>query len=147
MDFVQPASRKTGSQIWQRIGQIRQAEGWLQLGTPKFSWGRTKMEEELCRQFARTLPPNLDSQCKFSAEPGGNYKMLIALHLCWIAGFAATHKTVGIARDRKIFPAGAAHALCRSCGKRGNCEHTFTLREVARPASTRTLVFQLTILV
>ena len=73
--------------------------------------------------------------------------MLIPLHLCWSVRVVSMNKTVGIARDRKIFPARTARSLRRSCGKRGNCEHTFTLREVARPASTRTLVFQLTILV
>jgi hypothetical protein len=94
------------------------------------------MEEELCKQFARALPPNLDSQCKFSAEPGENHKMLIALHLCWIVGLAATHKTVGIARDRKFFPAGTAHGLCRSCGKRGNYLQTFMLHAAAGPRNS-----------
>src|SRR5271154_3995572 len=66
-----------------------------------------------------------------------NYKMLIPLHLCWIVRVVSTDKTVGIARDRKIFPARKAHGLRRSCGKRDNCEQTFMLRAGTRRPCSR----------
>ena len=57
--------------------------------------------------------------------------MLIPLHLCWIVRVVSMDKTVGIARDRKIFPARTAHGLRRSCGKRGNCEQIHAMNSHA----------------